>query len=366
MIARRSLLAGFAGLAAMPQGIAGALAAGAGPSIRPGDIWPDDRGRSINAHGGGILKHGGHFWWFGEHKTAGEGGNRANVGVHCYSSTDLMRWRDEGIALAVSDDPTSDIARGCILERPKVIRNPRTGQFVMWFHLELKDQGYLAARAAVAVADRPAGPYRFLRSGRVNPGIWPVNATARDKAPVTTLTRDFAGGQMARDMTLFVDDDGTAYHLFASEENQTLHAAILDRDWTGHDGRYARILPGGANEAPAVWKARGRYYLFTSGTTGWKPNPARLHVADHMFGPWRSLGNPVRGTPGQRATTFDAQSTFVQPLPDAPDGRPRAIFMADRWRPENAIDGRYVWLPVDWEGDIPVLRWRDDWRVADA
>ena len=25
----------------------------------------------------------------------------------------------------------------------------------------------------------------------------------------------------------------------------------------------------------------------------------------------------------------------------------------DRWRRENAIDGRYVWLPVEWEGDGP-------------
>jgi hypothetical protein len=28
--------------------------------------------------------------------------------------------------------------------------------------------------------------------------------------------RDFNGGQMARDMNLFVDDDGPAYHVFAS------------------------------------------------------------------------------------------------------------------------------------------------------
>ena len=27
---------------------------------------------------------------------------------------------------------------------------------------------------------------------------------------------------MARDMTLFVDDDGTAFHIYASEDNGTL------------------------------------------------------------------------------------------------------------------------------------------------
>ena len=63
----------------------------------------------------------------------------------------------------------SDIERGCIMERPKVIYNKKTGKFVMWFHLELKGQGYGPARAAVAVSDKPEGPYRFVRSGRVNP-----------------------------------------------------------------------------------------------------------------------------------------------------------------------------------------------------
>lgn len=358
---RRGVLAGITA-AALP------LPLPAAPARRtafvPGAVWPDDRGVAINAHGGGLLRHGGRYWWHGEHKTAGEGGNVANVGVHAYSSADLLNWRDEGIALAVSDDPASDIARGCILERPKVLHNPRTGTFVMWFHLEPKGRGYAAAHAGVAVADRPAGPFRFLRSGRVNPGIWPTNVTAADKAPDTILARDFAGGQMARDMTLFVDAAGTAFHVYASEENRTLQVAALAPDWLSHDGRYTRVLPGGGNEAPALFRARGRYYMIASGLTGWAPNPARSYVADSPFGPWTSLGNPVRGTPAQVATTFGAQSTHVLPVP-GPDGAERFVFMADLWRPKNAIDGRYIWLPIDWEGDRPVLHWRDRWSPGD-
>ena len=60
----------------------------------------------------------------------GEAGNAAHVGVHVYASRDLYNWKDEGIALAVSADPKSPITRGCILERPKVIFNPRTRKFV--------------------------------------------------------------------------------------------------------------------------------------------------------------------------------------------------------------------------------------------
>lgn len=105
--------------------------------FRPGEIWPDDQGVHINAHGGGILFHEGTYYWFGQHMIEGGAGNLAHVGVHVYSSKNLYQWKDEGIALRVSDDTRSDIAKGCVLERPKVIYNAKTRQFVMWFHLEL-------------------------------------------------------------------------------------------------------------------------------------------------------------------------------------------------------------------------------------
>ena len=66
-----------------------AVVAGERRSFRPGERWPDDQGVHINAHGGGILDFEGRYYWFGEHKVAGEIGNTAQVGVHCYSSPDL-------------------------------------------------------------------------------------------------------------------------------------------------------------------------------------------------------------------------------------------------------------------------------------
>ncbi|KAA6322519.1 hypothetical protein EZS27_027948 [termite gut metagenome] len=106
----------------------------------PGAILSDDRGIHVNAHGGGILYYEGKYYWFGEHK--GEKSNAAWVGVTCYSSDDLYNWKYESLALpVVKDDPKSDIVEGCILERPKVIYNKKTKQFVMFFHLELKGIG---------------------------------------------------------------------------------------------------------------------------------------------------------------------------------------------------------------------------------
>ena len=129
------------------------------PEFRPGAVWTDTDGAVINAHGGGILYDEGRYYWFGEHKTAGEAGNLAQVGVHCYSSENLYDWRDEGIALAVAPEGSgSPIEKGCILERPKVIRNARTGKYVMWFHLEPKGAGYTGALSGVAVPTPSCGP----------------------------------------------------------------------------------------------------------------------------------------------------------------------------------------------------------------
>ena len=36
---------------------------------------------------------------------------------------------------------------------------------------------------------------------------------------------DLEDGQMSRDMTLFVDDDNKAYHIYSAEENLTLNIA---------------------------------------------------------------------------------------------------------------------------------------------
>ena len=353
-------------------------------SCRPGQLWLDNNGVHINAHGGGGLFHEGVYYWFGEHKIAGAAGNAAHVGVHVYSSRDLYNWRDEGVALAVSDDPQSPITRGCILERPKVIFNAHTKKFVMWFHLEPQGAGYAGSLSGVAVANNVTGPFRFLRAFRPNAGVWPENVPAEMEQPLPAeeserlgamelvggprpwypkqllFRRDFTGGQMARDMTLFVDDDGGAYHIYASEGNGTLHISQLRDDYLSPAGKFIRVLPGRFNEAPAMLKYRGRYFLFTSDCSGWAPNPARLLAADSIFGEWQELGNPCLGPGEQITNTFNSQSSFVLPVQGKADA---FIFMADRWNSQNAIDGRYVWLPVQFQFGVPIISWRDEWDL---
>lgn len=211
----------------------------------------DTEGNVVNAHGGGILKHQGTYYWYGEKR-----GQQASEGVDVYSSKDLIHWKFEALALQ-HDSTESDIQWGSIIERPKVLYNKKTQQFVMWFHLELKGQGYKAAKAGVAVSKNITGPYHYIGSTRPN-------------------------GNMSRDMTLYQDDDDKAYLIYSSRENYDMRAALLSDDYlsvTKNDS----LLFSNHREAPAIFKYQNKYDLITSACTGWKPNAANMYVADHIF-----------------------------------------------------------------------------------
>lgn len=267
-----------------------------------GGVWKDNTGKHINAHGGNIFNYKGTYYWYGESRSE-DGKPYSSLGVSCFTSKDLKNWTNHGLVLPVSEEPGSDIEGGCIIERPKVLYNQKTKKFVMWMHLELKGRGYGAARYAIAVSDTPFGPFKFVRSGRVNPGIYPVGFAKPDTTDLKHQLlypelkewwtpewrkqiergmfwmRDFNGGQMARDMTIYVDDDGKAYHIYSSEDNLTLQIAQLTDDYMAHNGSYVRVAAGGQNEAPTIFKKNNTYWMITSGCTGWAPNAARMFKA---------------------------------------------------------------------------------------
>lgn len=382
MTIRKMKLKRILGLAFFLCAMVAAVEAQALDEIRPGQEWPDRKGEHINAHGGGLLFHEGKYYWYGENRPAR--GFTTEVGVEVYSSSDLMNWEDEGVALAVSEEAGHDIERGCIMERPKVVRNPKTGKFVMLFHLELKGQGYAAARVGFAESDSPVGPFRFIRSLRPNAGKWPVDFSRRDIRKAKKLkeadykewwtpewreaireglllARDVPGGQMSRDMTVYVDDDGKAYHIYSAEENLTLNIAELADDYLDYTGRYVRVAPGGQNEAPAIFKRDGVYWMITSGCTGWAPNEARMFKATSLWGPWEQLPSPFVGKDAKKS--FHTQGTYIFKVEGTEDG---FVFMADRWNPRSLKNSRHIWLPIDFEADsTPVIRWVDGWSPVE-
>jgi hypothetical protein len=305
-------------------------------TIRPGEVWRDTSGTPIQAHGGGILVRNGISYWYGEDKTLGYN-NR--TGVACYSSHDLVNWKRLGLALPKAAFPAR-FQDEAVCERPKVIYNARTRKYVMWMHLDAN--GYSVSEAGVAVADRPQGPFVFKQSFRPRPD------------------------STFRDMNLFVDSDGRAYVFYSGEGNATMHIVRLNAEYTRPEepmveGKtWARAFVNASREAPAPFRHGKRYYIITSGCTGWAPNAAKYAWADNILGPWTVKDNPCDGPDAN--TTYHTQSTFVLPMPGGKPGE--FIFMGDRWKSEDLADSRYVWLPfrIGPDGTFR-LRWQDAWEL---
>ncbi len=315
------------------------------PQFVPGTPWLDLNGKAINAHGGGVIFSGGVYYWYGEHKLPGKSEEQsAGGGVHCYSSADLLAWKDEGLVLSVNhDDPEADLAYGCILERPKVLYNERNKNFVMFFKYYPRGTGYDTGFVGVATAGSPAGPFHFQHK---------FLAAGSPKG--------------SGDFTMFRDTDGVAYHLTVRKPDKALCIGRLRDDYLFPAGDY-QVVPGvpAHTEAPAIMPRAGKYYLLGSGSSSWKPNAARAMVADVITGPYTSLENPTQGVNPHTGLgpdkTFGGQISFILPV----DGKPDSfIAMLDVWKPENAIDGLYIWLPLEVRDGQPVIQWRDRWSLT--
>lgn len=362
-------------------------------SMVPTPSYPataDADGNHVNAHGGCIIAYNGEWLWYGEARprfgftSEGVSLYTAPIGTQPISASDSLaatpldlKWKYRGLVLTVVDEAGSPIERGCIIERPKVLYNERTRQFVMLFHSELKGRGYEAAQTGFATSESPYGPFRLHHVQRPNPGRWPADFSDEDIKRAKALNpsdypewwtptwrtaveqglllaKDFESGQMSRDMTVYVDDDGTAWHIYSSEENLTLQAAELTPDYLGYTGRYYRIAPGGQNEAPCLLKHGDTYWLICSGCTGWTPNEARMFSAKSIQGPWTQHPSPMQGPGAKR--TFEAQGTWIWSQPSPAADSPTLYFMADVWMPRSLALSRHLCLPITFEGDLPVIR----------
>ncbi|WP_327185717.1 RICIN domain-containing protein [Streptomyces sp. NBC_01334] len=292
----------------------GALAT-AGPAqaasvtIVNGTQFSDSSGSPVHAHGGGVLKVGSYYYWFGENRNA----DNTFRYVDAYRSTDLKNWEFRNHVLTQSS--ASELA-GANIERPKVMYNASTGKFVMWMHKE-NGTDYSEARAAVAVSDTVDGNYTWQGSFR------PLDQ------------------HMSRDITVFVDSDGAGYMISAARENYDLQIYRLTADYTGIASLVADPWHGGHREAPALFKRGGVYFMLTSGATGWSPNQQQYATATSLAGPWSAMANVGD------STAYGSQTAYVLPVQGT--SGTSYLYLGDRWGNSfggTVNDSRYVWLPL--------------------
>lgn len=354
--------------------------------IRPGAVMRDTKGHRLHAHGGGIVRADNTFYLYGENKEESVEGNGIwHWGVRAYSSNDLLRWEDRGLIIPpVLDDEESPLHPTSMMDRPHIVFNPRTRKFVAW----LKVMGRNNIQAfTIMTADKFLGPYET----------------------VTTGYRPF--GFSAGDFDIDVDNQSGRAYLFFQKLHTDIVVCPLSEDFLVAEEPYRlelyRDLPPAAREAPVHFSRNGKHYLITSGTTHYKPNPSEVAISDEIGGKYETLGN--LHPDDNSLTSYGTQISDVLLIP----GTDIYIAIGDRWHPEitdarpyirqytaglrviariiglrrtqdwlrtekktprkrkkiknyNTVLSDYVWLPIRFDGDRPIIDWHDEWTLPDV
>jgi len=291
--------------------------------IYSGAPWFDDRGKPVSAHGANIIKEKDTYYLFGEKHS-----DTCNVfvGFTCYSSKDLRNWKFRSIALPVQKSGKLGPSR--VGERPKVMKCPNTGEFIMYMHVDTL--GYVDQFLGYATANSITGPYTF-------------------RGPLL-----FDGKPIKKwDIGTFQDIDGRGYVL--------LHGGDIYK----LSDEYKRIvehvhvanIPG--FESPAIFRKDSLYYLLGSHLTSWERNDNDYYTASSLKGPWTKRG--LFCPPG--TLTWNSQCTFVLPIAGSKDTT--FMYMGDRWSyPKQESAASYVWQPLIVSGiSISIPKFIDAWQI---
>lgn len=299
--------------------------------MKNGTIWKDICGNPIQAHGGCIMEYDGVYYWYGEHKGRPNTSNQLRVdviGISCYSSMNLVDWKYEGLVLeADPEHPESPLHPSKVVERPKVLYNENTNQFIMWIHID--SANYSLMSVGVAISDSPTGRFQLIDV------FWP-------------------NGRDSQDMTVYRDVDGQVYLLHTTDGDKTMSIDRLDGSYLRTTGEFVSTMIGQKREAPAVLKHDELYYIITSGCTGWDPNSALYATSRDIMGEFVLIENPCMGR--NHRDTFNGQSTYAF---EAGGGY---WLMLDHWKSEDLQNSGYSILPIEFTGERMTVRWTDEWN----
>lgn len=341
-------------------------------SIKPGKIWLDNVGKPIQAHGGAMFYENGVYYWYGENKENTDGVSEVwTTGIKCYSSRDLYNWKDEGYLVEPSTDKNSLFYPAKRMDRPHILYNAHTKKYVMWVKFCGEEACF-----AVLTNDTLVGKYTAVRE----------------------YVRPY--GKKGGDFDL-IEENGKAYLIFDADHEAILLCPLsddyldaVDTPTVLLDGR----IPPETREAPAHMFRNGIHYLFTSGMTGYLPNPSEVAASPELTKQFI-----VQGDSHGHISSFNSQISYIFKLP----GKDVYIAMADRWVPDFDVDEKaynaifrcvrshfdknivpsdedkqlvmrspmlksavtqkatYVWLPIRFDGDRAHIDWVDEWRTED-
>lgn len=292
-------------------------------AIYSGIPWFDYKSNTVSAHGANIVKDKGRYYLFGERQN-----DTSNVfsGFSCYSSTDLYNWKFESIALPVQGaGKLGPNRRG---ERPKVMKCPATGEYIMYMHVD--NLAHTDQFVGYATSNNITGPYTYH-----GPLLF-------KEQPIEKW-----------DMGTFQDKDGWGYVLIHGGDIYK-----LNDDYKSIAEHTCKSFTNGF-ESPAIFRKDSLYYFLGSHLTSWERNDNDYYTATSLKGPWIKRGMFCP----EGSLTWNSQTTFVLPVEGSKDTT--FIFMGDRWSfPKQASAATYVWQSLTIAGvSISIPRYREAWTI---
>jgi hypothetical protein len=306
-------------------------------------FWKDQSGNFICSQGGGMLKVGDVYYWYGV-DYAGAAPYAANPSagitrstfksVTCYSSTDLAHWKSEGNAL--SADQTG---RGWF-GRLGVVFNAKTKKYVLIAQGSAPQNApQRASGEYFATSDTPTGPFKFA-------GV---------QSNLTFIANGGTG-----DQTVFQDDDGSAY-VICSNKNGRSHlyvAPLRSADFLSVVSA-TEIFSGQGREGNCMFKYNGRYYFCSSNLHGWNASPTYVISATNILGPY---GPESVMTNTDLDFSHVTQTGFFFNVNGTK--QTTVVFAGDRWSDfgGNGI-GFNQWCPLSFNGTTPVFNSLSQWDI---
>ncbi len=290
-------------------------------TIRNGQLWTDTEGRIVQAHAPGFVQVGRTWYMVGEDRS-----NAFRPDVNLYSSTDLVHWKFEK-KIIQNGVSTPELGRQRMIERAKLMHNPKTGKFVVWCHYE--SGNYAASEAACFECDSVNGAYQLVWSGR----------------PM---------GIKSRDCNIFQDNDGTTYFISTTEENQHLGLFRLSDDYH-QPVEHTQLFPYQRREAPAIVRVGDTYFMFNSACSGWKPNQCKVsHTTDLRSGwtPLEDIGD---------ATAYRTQVAAILTIRGT--RQTSYLYVGDRWMDPTLPESKIIIFPITFEGDKCQFHYTDQFDI---
>jgi beta-xylosidase len=208
----------------------------------------------------------------------------------CFSSTDMLHWKPEGVPLSLEAFPwaKSDAWASQVIQR--------NNKF--YWYAPVHDRKTDAFALAVAVSDSPTGPFKDALGK-------PLITSDQTPAPVNART----GKEMNWDdidPTVFIDDK-QAYLIWG---NTKCHLVKLKENMTETDGEIQTLDLPRFTEAPWIHKYNNKYYLSYAYDF---PEKIAYATADKITGPY-TFGNVINDT-----------------IPNSPTNHQSIIQFKNRW-----------------------------------